>query len=74
MSLGGPLETVKNGKTGLLVPKPFSREEVADKLAEFLIDEKLASKLGKSGKEHVDDNFSFDAFANQLERICLEVL
>ena len=74
MCSGGPLETVKNGATGLLVASPFGAEQVAEKLGEFLEDEKLAAKLGKNGKDHVDRTFSFDAFANQLEQICLDVL
>ena len=74
MASGGPLETVDSGKTGLLVPAPFEAEQVAEKLATLMHDTNLSIRLGEGGKAHVDAKFSFDAFATQLERICLDVL
>ena len=29
MASGGPLETVKNGETGYLIPEPFGKIEIA---------------------------------------------
>ena len=72
MASGGPLETIIDNKTGLLVPEPFSEVEVAKKLELFLLDKNLASQLGKNGVDHVAKNFSFEAFANQLDEICTE--
>ena len=72
MASGGPLETIIDNKTGLLVPEPFSEVEVAKKLELFLLDKNLANQLGKNGVDHVAKNFSFKAFANQLDEICTE--
>ena len=74
MASGGPLETVVHDETGLLVNDPFSELQVAKELEKFILDPELASRLGSAGNSHVEKKFSFEAFSNQLEKICLSRL
>lgn len=80
---GGPKETVLDGQTGFLRPaNPKSFAEVMLKVAN---DPDYSQELGEkgkqqsrmnifyinisSGREHVLENFSFDAFADKLDGI-----
>jgi alpha-1,3/alpha-1,6-mannosyltransferase len=64
---GGPLETVLSGQTG------FHCESTAASWAECMqklhLDHGLAQRLGVSGRQHVLENFAFESFRKQLNRI-----
>ena len=68
---GGPLETVLDEETGYLceaTPQAFS-----DKMKALFLDEDGAECLGKAGRKHVMENFSFQAFTNKLNDIVMEM-
>lgn len=69
MASGGPLETVRDQNTGLLIPSPFSKVEMARILEKMIEDETLPAKLGQAGPKHVEENFSFSAFTDKLDSI-----
>jgi len=69
MASGGPLETVRDQNTGLLIPSPFSKVEMARILEKMIEDESLPAKLGQAGPKHVEENFSFSAFTDKLDSI-----
>ncbi len=63
---GGPLETVVDGKTGYLCPKPLI-ENFGKRMKEFVENKNLSSQMGEEGKRHVNENFSFKPFARKLD-------
>ena len=73
MASGGPLETIETEVTGLLIPHPFTKIQMAKALERFIIDESLAAKLGQAGPTHVEKLFSFNAFATKLNGIINEL-
>jgi alpha-1,3/alpha-1,6-mannosyltransferase len=70
---GGPLESIVNGKTGLLTdPEP---QAFADALQHFLdLSTQQRQEFGKRGRQRVKDLFSMDAFADHLNRVCQSTL
>ncbi|CAG5113500.1 Oidioi.mRNA.OKI2018_I69.chr2.g7604.t1.cds [Oikopleura dioica] len=72
MASGGPLETVKDGETGLLVPEPFGKIEMAKTISKF-IEEFNKTERSRVCAQHVADNFSFEAFTSQLDSILTQL-
>ena len=62
---GGISEMMDNGKTGFLV-KEGNSEDLIDKMSILLNDKKLASQMGKFGREFVINNFSWDVIAKRF--------
>ena len=63
---GGPLETVRNEETGYLCDSnPLAFSTAMKKLIEK---PDLKNQLGDAGHQHVLDNFSFDKFAENLDK------
>jgi glycosyltransferase involved in cell wall biosynthesis len=56
---GGMAEAVRDGETGLVVPKG-SQSDLERALTELLLDKNLRLRLGKAGKAHVQKHFSPD--------------
>ena len=69
---GGPTETVVDGETGYL-RKPTSEDfaEAMESLVEGGTEQK--SRMGKNGKRRVMQNFSFNAFADNLDNFVKKV-
>jgi alpha-1,3/alpha-1,6-mannosyltransferase len=66
---GGPLESVRDGVTGFLrEPTPAA---FADAMATLLSEPARARAMGKAGRTHVIAHFSREAFARQLESVCV---
>ncbi len=57
--VGGLVEAVKDGETGILVP-PRDHLALADALMKVLLDKELASRFGLAGREWIIKNFSMD--------------
>jgi glycosyltransferase involved in cell wall biosynthesis len=64
-------EVVKNNETGLLV-KPSSLE-LANAISRLLSNPSLREKLGRSGREFVRENFSWDILAQKMFQVYSEV-
>jgi glycosyltransferase involved in cell wall biosynthesis len=65
-------EVVKNKITGLLV-QPDSYE-LANAISDLLSDESLREKMGNSGREFVEKNFSWDICAQKMSKVYHEAL
>ena len=64
---GGPLETVVSGRTGFLCEA--NEKEFARKMLYFVRNPTASISLGELANEHVEKNFSFDAFATKIDDI-----
>ncbi|MEM0159826.1 MAG: glycosyltransferase family 4 protein [Candidatus Micrarchaeaceae archaeon] len=67
---GGPRETIINGKTGYLVN---STEEMARKMQFIAEHVDVAEELGRRGRRHVEENYSWEAFFEKFDRIARRV-
>lgn len=63
---GGTPEVVLSGETGFIV-NPNNSKEVAGKILELLLDEKLAESFGKAGLSRVEQCFSL---SKQIDMLC----
>ncbi|CAO3624923.1 unnamed protein product [Cunninghamella echinulata] len=69
---GGPLETIKDQETGLLLPSDPTLW--ADGIIGFLSKEFDGKAMGRNGRTHVKSKFSLSTFANQLQDILDEMM
>lgn len=69
---GGPRETVRDNETGFLCPATEPHFAVA--MARIIKEPQLSVKMGKAGKKHFIQNFSFDAFSTSWERIVADLI
>jgi alpha-maltose-1-phosphate synthase len=67
-AVGGILEVVEDGVTGLLVP-PGRADELAGALNRVLGDRALAQSLGQAGRRRVEERFSWASVAERTERV-----
>jgi phosphatidylinositol alpha-1,6-mannosyltransferase len=70
-NVGGAVDAVVNGVTGLLVD-PTDHTAVAGAVADLLIDQRRAETLGRAGAARARD-FSWPSIANQVEALLHEV-
>lgn len=70
--IGGLQETVKDGENGFFF-EPGDHFELAEKIATLLDDEGLARRMGREGRRHVIENYSWeriiDRYASILESV-----
>jgi glycosyltransferase involved in cell wall biosynthesis len=71
--LGGPLEILRNGETGFLVPSG-EPEKLARRIIELLTTRPLAERLGNSARVQAVARFSPPAHARLVERVYEDVL
>jgi phosphatidylinositol alpha-1,6-mannosyltransferase len=71
-SIGGSLDSVVDGVTGLLVP-PDSVPDVADGLIRLLSDGDLAARLGEAGRQRVATEASWAQVGRRVEGVLREV-
>ncbi len=62
--LGGPTETVLDGRTGFL--RQPSAEAFADALSTLVSRVDIAQAFGNAAREHVGQHFSLDVFGRDL--------
>lgn len=60
-NVGGPSETIVNGKTGYLVP-PGRPDLIAGRVLSLLADEGLRNHMGRAARERVKENFSLEQY------------
>ena len=62
---GGPLETIVDGQTGFLCDEPLV-ETFAQRMKEFVENPQRSKEFGEKGRRRVQEKFSFQPFAKQL--------
>ncbi|MBI1735576.1 MAG: glycogen synthase [Candidatus Rokubacteria bacterium] len=67
-AVGGILEVVEDGVTGLLVP-PARPDDLAGALRKVLDDPERARAMGVAGRRRVEDHFSWASVAERTERV-----
>ncbi len=69
-NVGGALDAVVDGTTGLLVD-PTRPRPVADAVSRLLLDREAAGRMGAAGSEHAHD-FAWPAIAGRVEALLTE--
>jgi L-malate glycosyltransferase len=72
-SVGGSLEVIHDGVTGLLVP-PRDEGSLASAILRLLEDPELAEALASAGRKHVEENFSFARLISNMSGLYDELL
>ncbi len=72
-AVGGNLEIIREGTTGLLVPPQDSRA-LAAALIRLLSDNDLAVRIAGAGRDYVKQNFSFERLVEDMERLYAKLL
>ena len=71
-NIPGVTELITDGEEGLHV-EPMNAKDLADKINQVLSDEKLGKRMGQTGREKVEREFSWDRVTGQIEKIYEEV-
>jgi alpha-maltose-1-phosphate synthase len=72
-AVGGIVEVVEDGKTGLLVP-PAQPEVLAEALNRVLANPGLAREMGRAGRRRVEAQFSWASIAERTEQVYAEAI
>jgi glycosyltransferase involved in cell wall biosynthesis len=72
-AVGGNAEAVMDGVTGLLVP-PGDPAALAGAICTLLEDDELATRLGRAGRERVEERFSEKRMVRDTEQFYLSLL
>ena len=72
-TVGGILEVVDQGQTGLLVA-PDDPAALADRITRLMTDPALAARLGAAARAHVEARYSFDRMVAAFESVYLTEL
>jgi starch synthase len=72
-AVGGILEVVEDGKTGILVP-PGRPDDLAAALRRVLENPELGRRMGRAGRKRVEEHFSWESVAEQTERVYGEAI
>jgi len=72
-AVGGIVEVVDNGRTGLLVP-PARPGELAAAIRTLLADPALARAMGVAGRRRVEERFTWSRVAERTERVYREAI
>jgi starch synthase len=72
-AVGGILEVVEDGKTGILVP-PGRPDELASALRRLLEDPDQARAMGEAGRRRVEERFSWTSVAERTERVYADAI
>ncbi|PWT93984.1 MAG: hypothetical protein C5B54_00880 [Acidobacteria bacterium] len=67
-NVGGPAETIVDGRTGYLVP-PGRPDLIAEKILMLLSDQAKRQKMGSAGRERVLQNFSLERYAANFSKL-----
>ena len=72
-AVGGILEVVEDGKTGLLV-EPAQPEALAAALGRVLGNPTLAREMGRAGRKRVEEKFSWASVAERTEQVYADAI
>jgi glycogen synthase len=72
-AVGGILEVVEDGRTGLLVP-PARPDDLAAAIRRVLDDRDFARALGQAGRRRVEERFSWASVAERTEQIYVDAI
>jgi len=72
-AVGGIVEVVEDGKTGLLVP-PARPDALAEALNRVLANPGLAREMGQAGRRRVEALFSWASIAERTEQVYAEAI
>jgi glycosyltransferase involved in cell wall biosynthesis len=70
---GAPLEIVKDGENGLLVP-PGDPQALSDAILRLLRDPEESARLCRAGKEAVNSSYGIDAHWKSIERVYRDII
>lgn len=71
--VGGNPELVEDGVTGLVVP-PEDSSALSNAFLKLLYEPDLARQMGRSGREFIVRNFSFDRLVHEVDALYTELL
>jgi glycosyltransferase involved in cell wall biosynthesis len=66
--VGGVPEAVLNHESGMLV-EPGKAGDLAEAIVTILSDKAMASKMGKKGRKHIEENFAFSVTVDKVIRL-----
>jgi glycosyltransferase involved in cell wall biosynthesis len=69
---GGIVESVEDGVTGIL-SEPGDTRRLAEAILKLITEKGLRESMGKKGRERVQEKFSAEAVASEIEKNILEV-
>ena len=72
-AVGGILEVVEDGKTGLLVP-PARPDDLASAIRRLLDDRDLARVMGRAGRQRVEERFSWASIAARTQEVYADAI
>jgi glycosyltransferase involved in cell wall biosynthesis len=72
-AVGGILEVVDDGRTGLLVP-PARPDDLAAAIRRVLDDRDFARALGRAGRRRVEERFSWVSVAERTEQVYTDAI
>ena len=72
-AVGGIVEVVEDGKTGLLVP-PARPDALAEALNRVLANPELAREMGQAGRRRVEAQFAWASIAERTEQVYAEAI
>jgi glycosyltransferase involved in cell wall biosynthesis len=72
-AVGGILEVVEDGKTGLLVP-PAQPDALAEALNRVIANPTLARDMGRAGRKRVEEKFSWASVAERTEQVYADAI
>jgi len=64
-NIGGTVETIEAGKTGLLIP-PDNPQALADAISRLASDPKLREQMGRAGRHRAEDVFSVARYCRTI--------
>jgi starch synthase len=72
-AVGGIVEVVEDGKTGVLVP-PARPDALAEAISRVLANPALAREMGRAGRRRVEAQFSWASIAARTEQVYTEAV
>lgn len=71
--VSGPAEVVQHGATGFIVPRNDA-EAAAERIVELIRNERLRVMMGRAGRKHVNDNYTWEESLDTMIGAYNEVL